>query len=152
MLIDIVSVCRYNVDRKERVEMSSKSSKHTKGQGFSSVERIKYSIEECDTHQSESSYELMLHDARILSVAVSDDEYKPKNIAFKLDTKGAMSSAHHLILMGCSSILMDDLLNCWWLGEEIKRDQNGFRLEAECISEHDEIRKLSVFCKEIILE
>lgn len=128
------------------------SSKRTKGLRFTSVERNEHCIEECDTLQSERSYQLMLHDAQILSIVVTGDEYKPKNIVFRLDTKGSMSSAQHLMLVGCSSILMDDLLNCWWMGEEIKRDQNGFRIEVECISERDETRKLSVFCKEIILE
>lgn len=111
-------------------------------------EKIEYRIDS----GTQENIALMLHDARILAVKISGREFGIKDVEIDLDSRGAMSSARRLILGSCSILHMDSLENCWWMGESIQKSSSGFCIDAECISEQDDARRLEVVCQRIVLE
>jgi len=111
-------------------------------------ERIEYHIGK----NNPTNIDLMLHDARVLAVSVSGRESGINDVEIELDPRGAMATAHRLILGSCSFLRMDNLNNCWWIGEEVQGSSEGFVIDAECVSEQDDTRSLKIVCQRIILE
>lgn len=95
---------------------------------------------------------LLLHDALVKDVRISEINYAEQNVSVFLDTAQAMSKAKALHLECCRRLDMDDVAGCWWLGERLTQNENGVVIEAELVTASGEKRKLIAQCRRLVFE